>query len=233
LEEAWKAAPSYSSYYPGSDQRWRQFAAQYSDAKVLFSSQQVREAEEKKQELDNSHLPLLMPSININLSTPEGRVKAEQEYILRNEAFAPVLSVITLEDEDFLPKAVTLCNDYMYGTLSCTISYPAAAEGNSDIEQAIADLKYGAVNTNAWAAASFTIWSLTWGGVYGEFLDKVESGIGAVGNCMLFSKTEKSVFRTPTIHPFHFDFCKSPEEIAGFNNYVANLTLGVDPTATP
>ena len=64
----------------------------------------------------NHHMPLLVVNVDADVSTEEGLESAKQEYALQNEAFGPVLVLCTLKadslaPEDFLTKAVTLCNE--------------------------------------------------------------------------------------------------------------------------
>jgi hypothetical protein len=171
----------------------------------------------------------LVVSITVNLSSPEGQSKASKEYALHNEAFLPVLVLVTMDDNDFLSAAVNLSNQYMYGTLSCSLAVPSSVTNSSKIAKAIQDLKYGAIVTNGWAGHAYLTWSLGWGGIHGEHLDSVESGIGKVINCMMFDKIEKCVLKTPCVTPMHFHFCMSREEQAGAHKFVSHLVMGLDP----
>ncbi|KAL3905952.1 MAG: hypothetical protein SGARI_004221 [Bacillariaceae sp.] len=218
LENAWQQSPENQSYYPGAPQRWKAFQQAYSkDSKVVFNAG----SKQTEGNIDETHLPMLMVSINANLSTAEGRNKASSEYALRNEAFAPVLVVVTMDDDDF--------QQYMYGTLSSSMAVPSSATNSPQVAKALQDLKYGAIVTNGWAEHSYLTYPLAWGGVSGEQLDSVESGIGNVINCMMFDKIEKCVLKMPCITPVHFDFCKSREEQAGAHKFVSHLLMGLDP----
>ena len=222
LEEAWKEAVPISTYYPGAMHRWNGFKDQYPT-----SSKYVNSHKQNNGEIIESHLPLLFVNIDVDLSTTEGKAKAKAEYAFKNEAFCPVLVLATVTDKDFMSKAVELSNDCCFGSLSCSMAVPSSVDGSPETEKAIADLKYGAIALNTWSGQSYVTFSNTWGGFYGETLDSVESGIGNVCNSMLIADAEKSVIRTPCVHPFHFDFVKPADDIIGYNRFVANFLLGV------
>lgn len=231
LEEAWKKAPSPSTGYNGASMRWKDFSVNYDTrTKVIRNGDQ--EEKEENAEINYHRLPLLLAFVDVNLSTSTGRAKAKSEYAFKDEVFAPVLAIVTVEDEDYMTKAVTLSNDYISGCLACSLAVPASAEGSAEVEQSIADLKYEAIVTNGWSAQSYLVWSLSCGGVYGdEELESAESKVGAERSCPLFNKVEKSVLRTPCTHPMHFDYCRSPGETASVNRRVAGLLMGFDPAS--
>jgi len=229
LEESWKETPAISTYYPGAQKRWKAFKSHYPNcSKVVHSNSSQADVAKI---IDETHLPLLMIEIDVDLSTPQGRARAQSEYAFLNEAFTPVLIVATVaasesEDDKFMSKATKLSNDCLFGTLSCSIAVPASAEGSKDVERAVADLKYGATALNAWPGHSYLTWNLSWGGVAGESLEDVESGIGNVCNAMFFPNIEKSVLRTPCVHPMHFHFTKSMDELIEFNKAMSSAILG-------
>ncbi|MEO0801239.1 MAG: hypothetical protein AAFY57_03040 [Cyanobacteria bacterium J06642_2] len=66
------------------------------------------------------------------------------------------------------------------------------------MEQAIADLRYGTVAVNLWAAAvGYLMMSATWRAFPGRALDDTQSGRGVVHNAYLFDRPQKSVIRAP------------------------------------
>jgi aldehyde dehydrogenase (NAD(P)+) len=122
------------------------------------------------------------------------------------EVFGPLLAETSLSGSDarsFLERAVVFCNDRLEGTLGATILiHPRTArELGPSLEQAVADLRYGAVGINAWNAVAFLLAQASWGAYPGHSLDKVGSGIGVVHNSFLFEKPEKTVVRGPW-YPF-------------------------------
>jgi len=68
-------------------------------------------------------------------------------------------------------------------------------------ENAIADLRYGAISINSWTAFAFLTPTLTWGGYPGGTLENVVSGIGVVHNALLLDGVERSLTRGP-FRPF-------------------------------
>ena len=64
-------------------------------------------------------------------------------------------------------------------------------------QQAIAELRYGTIAINAWAALAFALGQTSWGAYPGRTLEDIQSGIGAVHNTRLFDKPQKSVVYAP------------------------------------
>lgn len=65
------------------------------------------------------------------------------------------------------------------------------------MEQAIADLRYGTVAVNYWAATGYAVGITTWGAFPGHALNDIQSGTGVVHNTLMFSRPQKSVLRAP------------------------------------
>src|SRR5262249_22736280 len=63
------------------------------------------------------------------------------------------------------------------------------------VERAIANLRYGTVSLNYWAAGGFCLGTTTWGAFPGHRLGDIQSGIGVVHNSLMFSRPQKSVIR--------------------------------------
>lgn len=223
LIDNWQACQRCCTYYPGVKQRWSAFHNVYPSAKVVCSK------ECSEQENEDNHLPLLLVEVDVDLSTEAGCLKAKTEYALRNEAFAPVLIVATIKDaglEDFMKKAVDLGNNYMFGSLSCSLAVPASVDGSPVVEKAIADLHYGSIVTNAWSAQSYLLYALSWGAFTGESLDAVESGIGKVMNAFALPHVEKVVCRTPIIdEQVHSVFTKPFDDIIAADMGLAHFIL--------
>ena len=101
----------------------------------------------------------------------------------------------------FLRQATDFCNERLYGTLNATVIVDPAtqrsAAGRSAIESAIADLRYGTVAINHWAAVGFALGNTTWGAYPGSLADAIGSGVGVVHNGFLFEGAQKSVLRAP------------------------------------
>jgi aldehyde dehydrogenase (NAD(P)+) len=122
------------------------------------------------------------------------------------EVFGPALAETSLPGvgaQSFLERAVAFCNDSLEGTLGATILvHPKTArELGPALDQALADLRYGAIGVNGWNAGAFLLAQSTWGAYPGHTLTDVGSGIGVVHNTFLLEKTEKAVIRQ-SFYPF-------------------------------
>jgi hypothetical protein len=102
---------------------------------------------------------------------------------------------------DFVRKAVEFCNGRLWGTLNVTmIVHPSSAaepELGAAVEQAIADLRYGTVAVNHWAAIGYGLVVTPWGAYPGHSQQDIQSGVGVVHNTLMFSEVEKGVVRAP------------------------------------
>ena len=128
------------------------------------------------------------------------------------EAFASVLAITTLpgDTEPFLRDAVTFANDRLWGTLGANIIvHPTTMRAfATDVDAAIAGLRYGCVAVNAWTGVGFLLTETTWGAYPGHTIDDVRSGIGVVHNSYLFDRAQKSVVWAP--------FAPFPRSVAGY-----------------
>jgi acyl-CoA reductase-like NAD-dependent aldehyde dehydrogenase len=119
----------------------------------------------------------------------------------QTEYFAPILGVVSLPGagQTFLDAAVTYANDRLAGTLGANVLVDPVTQAalGDGFEQAIAELRYGAIAINAWTAFGFLTPTLTWGGFPGATLEHVESGIGVVHNGLLLDRVERSIARGP------------------------------------
>ena len=126
------------------------------------------------------------------------------DICFHTEAFCGLFSETALEAESvagYLERAVRFCNETLWGTLSATIlvhpkslAEPGVREA---VERAIADLRYGGVSVNHWAAINYALGITTWGAYPGHGSDDIQSGTGVVHNTLMFSRPEKSVVRAP------------------------------------
>jgi len=111
---------------------------------------------------------------------------------------APIPAADTAE---FIRKSVRLANEVIAGSLNVTLLvHPASLRDPviaRAVERAVADLRFGTVAVNLWAAASFPLGGTTWGAFPGNSLDDAGSGIGTVHNTFLFDRPQKTVLRAP------------------------------------
>jgi len=120
------------------------------------------------------------------------------------EAFCSFFGAVPLPAAgavDFVRQAVEFCNGTLWGTLNATlIVHPDSAaepELGAAVEQAIAELRYGTVSVNHWAAIGYGLVVTPWGAYPGHPPQDIRSGVGVVHNTLMFSDVEKGVVRAP------------------------------------
>ncbi len=175
--------PPRRGYYPGAAERWQAYAAAHSDAGRIGTP---REGE----------LPWLLAA-----GLDPGNA---DDICFKQEAFCSVASETALAAADpveFLERAVVFANDTLWGTLNAgIIVHPASLRDPAiaaAVERAIAQLRFGTVSLNQWAAAGYAAVTTPWGGFAGSDIYDVQSGIGEVHNTPMFSRVQKSVIRGP------------------------------------
>lgn len=180
LHQELAAIPNRKAYYPGAKQRYQAFLDHYPQAQPLTCA-------------DEESIPwTVIPDIAPTLG----------EYALNHEAFCGLLAEVSLdayEAGEFLAKAVNFANQKVKGTLSCVLLVHPATEKtySSEIDQAIADLRYGGIGVNVWSGIIYALGSTTWGAFPGNPLTNIGSGCGVVHNTYLFDHPQKSVVRAP------------------------------------
>lgn len=174
-------APQRRAYYPGAEERYARFVGAHPQAEPIGPR-------------GEGVLPwTLIPDVD---------ARDKDDICFTTESFCGVLAQTALGGRDaraFLQNAVDFCNETLWGTLNaCIIVHPRTAETLGDaLEQAIADLRYGSVTINHWAALSYALGTTAWGAYPGHTLNDIQSGIGAVHNTFMFDKPEKTVIRGP------------------------------------
>ncbi|MFO0677898.1 MAG: aldehyde dehydrogenase family protein [Polyangiaceae bacterium] len=168
------------AYYPGAEDRYRGFLEHYPKARPLGPSN-----------------PGVVPWTVI----PDVPADAK-EYALNNEAFCGVLAQVTLGSDDpatYLREAVAFANESIWGTLSCSMLIHPTTQRDfaAAFDTAIADLRYGGIGVNCWAAFVYALVSTTWGAFPGHPPEDIRSGTGVVHNTFLFDHPEKSVVYAP------------------------------------
>ena len=163
------------AYYPGSEDR-QNAAREHANAKCLDSGVDRTIIYDADSQID--------------------------EPCFRDEYFSPVLATISIPGDNpsaFIQAAVQFANEKLDGTLGANIIIDpkTARENISDLDQAIADLKYGSIGVNTWCALAFLAAGGAWGAYPGHTYDNIQSGIGVVHNAFLFDKTEKTVATGP------------------------------------
>ncbi len=183
LEEVLASLPTRSAYYPGAEERHSSFVESHPDAV-------------QKHDGRSDSLPWTLCR-DLDASNPE-------DICFTTEAFCSVTSEVPLDASstvDFLQRATAFANDQVWGTLNAaliihpkTLEEPGVSEA---FEQAIADLRVGAVVVNHWPALAYGLCVTTWGGISGSDVFDVQSGVGVVHNTQMFDRPQKSVIRGP------------------------------------
>ena len=177
------------AYYPGAEQRHADFCAAYPDAVVSPDG------------VPQGHLPWVLAS---GLDA-----KVVTQIAFTDEAWCGVLAEVPLAVEtpaDFLSSATEFCNQHLFGNLSCGIIIDEATRKSvgDAYEQAINELRYGAVAVNVWPAVVYALGVTPWGAYPENSLENISSGIGFVHNTRMFEGIEKCVLEAPfrpVIHP--------------------------------
>ncbi len=172
-----------SAYYPGAASRFEAFKQAHPNAE-LFGKQE-------KGSLPWMLIPNLDPTDKDNIC-------------FKKEAFCSLFSETALgadDEKDFLAKATDFCNNTLWGTLSASILISPKTlkkPGISDaFEQTVANLRFGTVSVNHWAAIGYVLCSTTWGAFPGHDIYDIQSGLDVVHNTLMFDKPQKSVVRGP------------------------------------
>lgn len=173
--------PTRAAYYPGSQDRYAAFLQAHPEAERLGETREGA-----------------LPWTLIAGLDPH----AADDVCFTTEAFCSVFAETTLEAAsvaEYVDRAVTFCNEQVWGTLNATLLVhpaslrdPAVAQA---VERAIANLRYGTVGVNYWAGVSFAMGITTWGAFPGHPLEDIRSGNGVVHNALMFDEPQKSVVR--------------------------------------
>jgi hypothetical protein len=65
------------------------------------------------------------------------------------------------------------------------------------VEKAIADLRYGTIAVNHWAAIGYGLVITPWGAFPDHPPHDIQSGTGVVHNTLMFDRSQKTVVRAP------------------------------------
>lgn len=183
LESTLRSLPTRKAYYPGAKERHASFLQAHPEAHLLGDATE-------------DHLPWTLIR-DVDSNQPD-------DMAFNVEAFCSLMSETALDAADaadFVRRAVTFCNDVVWGTLSATIiAHPSSMKHHQTgaaIEQGVADLRYGSIGVNLWHAMSFAFATTVWGAYPGHPITDIQSGSGFVGNAYLFAHPQKSVVRGP------------------------------------
>ncbi|RYZ36745.1 MAG: aldehyde dehydrogenase [Myxococcaceae bacterium] len=177
-------APVRRAYYPGADERWRQFTEGRPNVRLVGTPGEG--------DLAYALLPDVDPA-------------KTQDRVFRQEPWCTVLSETGLPGSEdpvaFLDAAVAFLNDTVWGTLNATlIVHPKSLKDpkvKAAVEKAVRELRYGTVAINTWPGAAYALGSLPWGGHPSSSLRDIQSGQGWVHNAFMLESIEKAVLRAP------------------------------------
>jgi len=175
--------PTRRAYYPGAADRYERFLAEHPQAETYG-------------EPDDDELPwAFLADLDPN---------DEDDVAFRTEAFCSLFGETALDAPSpatFVDRAVEFANDVLWGTLNVTlIVHPDSLDDGATaaaVERAIANLRYGTVAVNHWAAVGYGLAITPWGAFPGHTPDDIQSGVGVVHNTLLFDQVQKGVVRAP------------------------------------
>ncbi len=199
--------PLRTAYYPGARDRYQQFVERYPQAQRLA--------------------PFAAGADELEWLWIEDVPPRPGEYALTQEAFCGVLAHINLPAAtatDFLQQAIPCVNEQVWGSLSCTLLIDPVTQRQQQevIEQAVTQLRYGAIGINIWSGVIFGVPSLTWGAFPANSVNDIQSGCGTVHNGYLFDYPQKSVLRSPVRRPILPPwFARHPNLLALARHYTA------------
>ena len=208
VRKALAEAESRPAYYPGSDDRQQAVRDQHPDAEKLETD--------------------VERTLIVGVDSADAGA-----YCFKEEFFAPVYATTEISAPsaaEFLREAVRFSNETLQGTLGANIIiHPRTATDLGDeLDQAIADLRYGTIAVNAWTGVGFLLGRAAWGAYPGHTLDNIQSGKGNVHNALLLDRPQKTVVKAP-FWPFprgvvHGSFYLSPRPLWFVTNGTAKTT---------
>ncbi len=175
------------AWYPGASERYDTFVGRHPGARLSGR----RERDEAGERLPWALIADVDPD-------------EADDVCFTSEAFCGVFAETALPAADaatFLERAVAFCNGTLWGTLNATILVHPATEGEpavaAALDRAVADLRYGTVAINGWAALGYGLVVTPWGAYPGADPSDIQSGVGFVHDTLMLSRAEKTVIRAP------------------------------------
>jgi acyl-CoA reductase-like NAD-dependent aldehyde dehydrogenase len=176
--------PVRKAYYPGAVERFETFLAAHPATAETFGTR------------SGDKLPwVLIPGLD-----PAKR----DDVCFTTEAFCGIFGETALDATtvpEYIDKAVAFCNDTLWGTLNVTLIVHPESLKDPDVaravDRAIANLRYGTVSINHWAAVGYGLVVTPWGGFPGSTPQDIQSGTGWVHNTLMFDRIQKTLVRAP------------------------------------
>ena len=182
LQEVCAETPTRQAYYPGAEDRWQRVVQNRSNVSKI-GEPQVGE----------------LPWTFITDLNPDD----VHESLFTEESFCSVIANVQVGSADpieFLQAATEFANNKLWGTLNATlIVHPKTlkdANTNAAFEQAICQLKYGAITVNTFIGLLFCT-GAPWGAHPSSTSSDIQSGNGFVHNTNMLEGIEKTVLSAP------------------------------------
>ena len=182
LQQVCVEIPTRSAYYPGAEDRWQAATKNRGNVTNIGNA--------KSGELPWSFVTDLNPD-------------DEHESLFTEESFCSVITSVQVGSADaieFLQAATNFANNRLWGTLNATlIVHPKTlkdSNANAAFEQAICQLKYGAITVNTFIGLLFCT-GAPWGAYPDSTSQDIQSGNGFVHNTLMLEGIEKAVLRAP------------------------------------
>lgn len=176
--------PARRAFYPGAAGRFETFLAAHRERVETFGARA------------GDKLPwALIPGLDPN---------KKDDLCFTTEAFCGVCGETGLAAStvpEYIDRAVDFCNGTLWGTLNVTLIVHPKSLKDPDVaqavERAVANLRYGTVSVNHWAAVGYGLVVTPWGGIPGQTAQDIQSGSGFVHNTLMFDRAEKAVVWAP------------------------------------
>jgi acyl-CoA reductase-like NAD-dependent aldehyde dehydrogenase len=182
--------PARRAWYPGAVDRHATFVTRHPEARLSQTTASGGDGH------GDDRLPwALIPGVD----PADG-----SDPCFTTEAFCGVFAETALPAADpaaFLAQAVRFANETLWGTLNATILLHPGTERQPGVaaalDRAIADLRYGTVAVNGWAALGYGLVVTPWGAFPGSTPADIQSGTGFVHDTLMLSRAQKTVVRAP------------------------------------
>ncbi len=175
VEKLLKAVPPRFAYYPGARERFEKATGKSAPDSA-----------------DGS-----LPWTLLKNTSPE-----DSPHLYCEESFVCVCAETMLPesiDVDFLSTAVDFVNEKLFGTLCVSVTVTDEFQKGSltELEAAIAKLRYGSVCINQWSGVMYGLMTPPWGGHPSSTIESPESGVGNVHNTFCLQNFDKAVLWGP------------------------------------
>jgi acyl-CoA reductase-like NAD-dependent aldehyde dehydrogenase len=186
LQDVCAEIPTRSAYYPGAEDRWQAVVKNRNNVTNIGNAK-------------SGELPwTFITDLN---------AEDAHESLFTEESFCSVIANVQVGSADpieFLQAVTDFANNKLWGTLNATlIAHPKTlkdANNNAAFEQAICQLKYGAITVNTFIGLLFCT-GAPWGAYPSSapqnIQSNIQSGSGFVHNTNMLEGIEKAVLRAP------------------------------------